>query len=349
MLNRSDWPVCLIADMHEDAVLYMNMNWEQLLFPVNLEYKKPQDDFVQKQVKHLAWNHHFKDYLQKYDVDSNNIEILGNPANDIIYRLLEKHNEWRDLLSEEFSLDQRKKWLFLPMNYAWAFSSDKMIEGKIQKGYPVDKAWKHRDYARQCLAAFVHFVDALSAMKEYEIIIRPHPSISEKDYMNVFMRELGYLPEGVLLNKSHSIREWIIASDIIGSSWSTSVWDAYNIGKEVFLFTPYERPHWLDVWWNSQIANIQNIDNWATSKKYIKETQINNSIENIASYIASCIEHRRRPEQKKYHSFIRHWKQLLKTLLLHYGVIKRDAYEYDRFDPILIDIGHEKSAGNEKL
>lgn len=30
----------------------------------------------------------------------------------------------------------------------------------------------------------------------------------------------------------------IVASDIVGSSWSTSVWDAYNVGKPVLLFTP---------------------------------------------------------------------------------------------------------------
>ena len=119
--------------------------------------------------------------------------------------------------------------------------------------------------------------------------------------------------------------------------------------RSVFLFTPYERPHWLDVWWNSQIANIQNIDNWETSKKYISEPQRNNSIENVASYIASCIEHRSRPEKKKYHSFIRHWKQLLKTLLLHYGVVKRDAYEYDRFNPILMDVGSNKDRMSKKL
>lgn len=348
MLNRSDWPVCLIADMYEDTVLYMNMNWEQLLSSVNLSYKKPQDGFVKKQVKHLVWNDPFKDYLEKSGVDRKNIAVLGNPANDILYGLLDRYHEWRDLLSKEFSIDQSKKWLFLPMNYAWAFSSNKMIEGKIQKGYPADTAWEHREYAYKCLVEFIYFVDALSEMKEYEIIIRPHPSISEKDYMNVFMRELGYLPEGVLLNKAHSIREWIIASDIIGSSWSTSVWDAYNIGKEVFLFTPYERPQWLDVWWNSQIANIQNIDNWKTSKKYIADPQRNNSIENVTSYIVSCIEHRGRQERKSYRPLVGHWKQILKTLLLHYGIVKRDAYEYDRFDPILMDVDSDKDRMSKK-
>lgn len=67
--------------------------------------------------------------------------------------------------------------------------------------------------------------------------MRPHPSITEDDYKKVFDEIIGYIPKNIYLNKAHSIREWIVASDIVGSSWSTSVWDA-------FLF---KRPEWLDV------------------------------------------------------------------------------------------------------
>lgn len=257
LINQNDWPVSLVYKMYGDTAEYINMNWEQLISKVNEEYKKPQDDFVKQKVKHIAWNSHFRDYLVRYGVDESNIAITGNLSNEILFNLLDKKNEWRSNLAQEFELDTNKKWLFMPMNYGWAFSTNSLINAKIKKGYPEKTAWEYREYSQKCLKQFIYFIEKLSKEFDYEIIIRPHPSITEDDYKKVFNETIGYIPKNIYLNKAHSIREWIVASDVVGSSWSTSVWDAYNVGKPVFLFTPYKRPEWLDVWWNDEIVNLE--------------------------------------------------------------------------------------------
>lgn len=38
--------------------------------------------------------------------------MTGNPANEALYNLLDKQDEWKVKLSNEFTLDTSKKWLF---------------------------------------------------------------------------------------------------------------------------------------------------------------------------------------------------------------------------------------------
>ena len=45
----------------------------------------------------------------------------------------------------------------------------------------------------------------------------------------------------------------------MASSWSTVVWDAFKIGKTVFLFTPFERPDWINTFWNDLVPNIKTV------------------------------------------------------------------------------------------
>ncbi|MAD40839.1 MAG: hypothetical protein CL623_00400 [Arcobacter sp.] len=267
LLSKKVWPVDFVYEIYGDDVYYINMNWEQLLSSASQEYKKPQDEFVKNQVIQLSWDKHFKNnFLLKYEVERKNIHISGNIANEILHNLIDKKNEWRNNLAIEFNLDTSKKWLFMPMNYGWAFSTDELIKGRISSGYDEKIAWEYKKYSQKCLKEFILFIENLSENYNYEIIIRPHPSITEEQYKNEFEKEINSIPQNITLNKSYSIREWIIASDIVGSSWSTSVWDAHNIGKPVFLFTPYPRPVWLDVWWNKEVNNIEQFDSYEEPK-----------------------------------------------------------------------------------
>lgn len=335
LINQNDWPASFVYKMYGDSASYINMNWEQLLSKVNEEYKKPQDDFVKRKVKHIAWDKYFRDYLVKYGVNEDNITITGNPANEILFNLLDKKYEWRVKLADEFKLDTNKKWLFMPMNYGWAFSNDSLINAKIKKGYPEKIAWEYRKYSQKCLKQFIYFIEKVSKEYDYEIIIRPHPSITEDDYKKVFNETIGYIPKNIYLNKAHSIREWIIVSDIVGSSWSTSVWDAYNIGKSVFLFTPFQRPEWLEVWWNNDIQNIKNFKEFDQFNAHDFKLLKPNSIENIAYFLAYI------NSRKVNLKICQQWlnkkiaKYLLRSILMSIKLFKKPSLKYDYFSPLM--------------
>jgi len=259
LTNNMGWPDGFIWNLYKENIIYVSHRWEQLLFPVNYKFKAPKNDFEKTVVKFFVWNDDFKHYLISNGVKEKNIFVVGNIANNLLFNMRDKKIFFREKLANEFNLDKNKQWLFLPMNYNWAFFSDDMVKKRINSGYDEKIAWEYREYAKKSLKEFIFFIDEISKKYDYEIIIRPHPSITEDDYINIFKYMLGYVPKKITLNKSYSIREWIIASDIIGSSWSTSVWDAYQIGKKAFYFTPFQRPEWLDTFWMNEVINIKNI------------------------------------------------------------------------------------------
>jgi len=277
LTNNKGWPDGFIWEVYGKSIEYVSHRWEQLLSPVNFKFKAPQNDFEKEIVKLFVWDKEFKNYLLSYGVKKENIFIIGNIANNLLFNIKDKKEFFRDKLANEFSLDKNKEWLFLPMNYNWAFFSDEMVDSRIRSGYDKEIAIEYREYAKKSLREFILFIEKI---KNFEIILRPHPSITEDDYKKVFNEILGYIPKNIILNKSYSIREWIIASDIIGSSWSTSVYDAYKIGKKSFYFTPFSRPEWMNTYWMDEVKNIKNYDEFL---KFLNEdNNLDLKIENIS-------------------------------------------------------------------
>lgn len=129
-------------------------------------------------------------------------------------KLFELNQSLKNNIAKEFLIDPKKEWLFMPMNYGWAFSSDKTIKAKILK-----EAW---EYSQKCLNEFIKFIN------EKEIIIRPHPGVSIEEYNKKFKEIIGKVPKNIFILKNYTIREWIIVSDIIGSSWSTSAQKSFS-------------------------------------------------------------------------------------------------------------------------
>ena len=341
LTNNKGWPDGFIWNLYKDDLVYISHRWEQLLSPINFKFKAPKNYFEKEKVKLLVWNENFKNYLISYGVKEENIFVVGNIANNILFNMKDKKTEFRKLFAKEFNIDKNKKWIFLPMNYNWAFFSDDMVKGRIQGGYDKKIAWEYQKYAKQCLKEFIFFVNKLSK-KDYEIILRPHPSITEDDYKKAFNDVLGFLPKNILLNKDYSIREWIIASDIIGSSWSTSVWDAYQIGKKSFYFTPFKRPEWLDTFWMQKVPNIKNIEEFEEFEREIIENKkfnsldtnaLNNFSKTINNLIPKNYPKIHKIEYKYIKNFFKYW--LKNKLCKYFNCFKVPKWQhYDWFEYI---------------
>jgi surface carbohydrate biosynthesis protein len=343
--NNIGWPDGFIWSTYRDSVVYISHRWEQNLFPINFEFKAPYNEFEKQKVKLFAWDEYFKEYLINYGVSANNISIVGNIASDILYKLQNNSYNLRYKLSKEFSLNITKQWLFLPMNFNWAFMDETTIINKIKNGYNEKVAHEYNEYSKKCLKEFIIFIEKVNKQHNFEIILRPHPSITPKNYINTFNNILGYIPSNILINKSYSVREWIIASDVIGSNWSTSVWDAYQIGKKSFYFSPYERPNWLNTYWLDSVDNIQNIKEFnefhnqdrIANSDYLDTSM--NSIDKFAYEIYSILPNNY-PKIKLINIFyIKYlFKYYIKNTLCKYFRCKfiQEWQTYDWFDAIKI-------------
>lgn len=256
----NQWPINYLV-RHFPSAQFFSLNWEQLLTPINQNYKKPRDAFFRERVKHITWSEDFKSFLTENGALEENISVTGNVHYELLAEDCQNKQQVKDDLSVRFQLDKTKTWVFLPMNYAWAFISDNEIRGKIRKGYDSENAWIYKDYALRCLSLFLGFLASLSnKYSDYQFIVRPHPSISCEQYYKKAAEQGIQFGDNIFFSKEFTIREWIVASDIVGSSWSSSVWDAVNSGKKGFLFTPLNKPDWHTVWWEQYVINYQSIE-----------------------------------------------------------------------------------------
>jgi surface carbohydrate biosynthesis protein len=243
-----------------DKVFYVNMNWEQVLSEGMKESKAPRDDFVKRKVIHLAWDDAFKNYLVSHGVFPGNVYVTGRPYTMLFRNMQERRGDLRSHFAAQFGLDEKKKWFFFPDNFGWKFQSDKAIRARIRGGWAADKAYEYRRFSEKCFIEFARFIKKMDEKKLDPIVIRPHPSITVEEYAEAF-RDYGILvSERVKFLKDGTANEWVTASDVIGSSWSTVILDAFHLGKQCFLFQPFDLPPWLTVPWHEQVRRIRRFE-----------------------------------------------------------------------------------------
>ncbi len=320
--------------------IYFSLNWEQLLTGVNKEFKSPRDDFSRNQIFHYSWDKEFTNFLCSSGVNEKNIFLGGNVLHQILHSKNLQRTTHKKELAKEFKLDSKKEWCFLPMNYSWAFISSEMIQSKIKNGYPADKAYKYNEYAKQCLVYFISFLkEVLSKYKNVEFILRPHPSISIDDYAKL-IKNFSEI-DNLIITKKHTISEWIVSSDYVGSSWSTSVWDASKIGKKTFLFTPIEKPEWHKVWWEPKVTNISSAQDLELEKLNSTEHKIND-LDKISLNLAKTLIEIKENENPK--RFSNNFK--LKYILVYLrSFIREISIKY--FNGIFIKKGMMRDYFNE--
>jgi len=286
-ISSDTWPLKYILSICPE-VQVVSLNWEQLLSEANKEFKKPRDNYIKELVYHLAWSLSYKAFLIDAGVKADNVSVIGNPLTQVLSEFVTVDKMSYAFLSEEFSFDKHRKTIFFPMNYGWAFYSDKAIEKKIEQGYDRITAYEYKEYSSRCLEQFCYFIRDVLSSNEFNIIIRPHPSISVEQYIDVFNKYAEGVVGKVCITKKYTIKEWIAVSDLVASSWSTSVWDAANVGKKVFLFTPFVRPPWLNTWWNDIVPNISSfseISNVVSNVDEIASTPASLIIPEIATWL----------------------------------------------------------------
>ena len=289
LTDNKGWPDGFIWNLYKNDLVYVSHRWEQRLNPINEEFKAPKTEFEKNKVKFLVWDEYFKNYLIKYGVKKENIFITGNIANGLLFKMSKNFLYYRELLASKFELDNKKKWIFLPMNYGWAFMDDKAVEFRISRGYDREKAYEHRNFAYKSLVEFIHFLEKLSNLKEYQVILRSHPGVTTEQWKSKIKEVLEKNLDNIYFNKEYSIREWIVASDIIGSNWSTSVLDAQTIGKKVFFHLSFPKPVWLDDCRKNFVPIITNFEDFKEFLKkepqFINFKNDNCSLENFAKII----------------------------------------------------------------
>lgn len=220
--------------------IHCNLAWEEIFYKGHLKIKAPSGNFVREKVIHHAWGNFYKEYLLSYGVEEKNIFVNGNPVFQLYldpYRAFYKN---RDELSQIYNIDPKKRWIFVPENYRWAFIRDDTIRRRVQQdGANEKELLGMREYAQESLAELLRWCNLVGLNKDIELIFRPKPATNLTEMQSFFYEWVSQEKStGFHFIKGESVREWNMASDLIVSSFSTSLIEASIAGKPVFMIEP---------------------------------------------------------------------------------------------------------------
>jgi hypothetical protein len=161
-----------------------------------------------------------------------------------------------------------------------------------------------REYCERSLQEVIQWLTDVACDEQFEVIVRPRPSTTLTEFHGVVEKILGQLPAHLHVIQQGSIREWILASDLVFSSHSTSLIEAAVARKPVFMVEPYNIPATLKANWQELITHVRSrsqfFETCMSNKhtiderlaKWARETLMSrgDSISNLAIFIVSLLD-----------------------------------------------------------
>ena len=225
---------------------YFNLSWEQIHYNAHVTIKAPSDDFARKKVIHHAWGDFGKSYLLSHGVPGEHIFLNGNPTYQLYRQPYASYFTGREELAKRYGLDPAKKWIFFPENYRWAFVTQSKIDRWISRGAEASQFLAMRKFCHDSLVLILQWCSELAEEGKVEVIFRPRPATNTAQIAAFAAEHVGPLSPRLRILKDESAREWILASDTVVSSFSTTMIEASIAGKEIAMVEPIALPEALD-------------------------------------------------------------------------------------------------------
>lgn len=248
---------------HWPAAEYVSLSYEQVLGQAQKDLNSPKDEFAQKFVLYHAWGDFFAEYLKSHAVPPAHIYVNGNPSYTL-YRspYADYYGDQREALAAQFGLDAARRWVFIPENYGWAFFEDHMLRARIRRGFDPRQAYEYRDFARDSLCEASVWWREAARIDDLEVIIRPRPGIPALSFIERVHEYAGDVPDRLHFIKHGTVREWILASDVVVSSYSTTLLEAAVARKPVYMLAPRPFPALLHADWYALTAQLETQDDF---------------------------------------------------------------------------------------
>lgn len=238
---------------------YFNLAWEQVHYKAHLKMKAPGDEFSKRMVLHHAWGTFYENYLIENEVPHNHIFVNGNPVYQLYKKPYNRFFKQREWLAQQYKLDTSKKWVFIPENYKWAFFSDEKLKSSAERGGNYEEHLEMRAFCRESLKQLLYWCNEVGKKDGVEIIFRPRPATNSQK-MDMYFREyIGDVSTNLHFTKAETVREWILASDVVISSYSTSLIEAAVAGKIIFMVEPIPIPDSLYCDWYEYVPRIHTV------------------------------------------------------------------------------------------
>jgi surface carbohydrate biosynthesis protein len=265
-------------------VMFFNLTWEQLFYKGNQKAKTPRGDFAINHVVHHAWSDPYVDFLKDQGVPDDHILSNGQPAYTLYDEPYRNYFASRDVLAARYGMDTRKRWVFFPENYNWAFYSEATLARFIADGQSPEDVQEMREFCNRSLDEVLRWCRASVAEGKIELIVRPRPSTTTDEFRAVIVRVLSEFPDGFHILQGESVREWILASDVVVSSHSTSLIEASIAGKRILILEPYPILDLLKADWQAYVPRVKTEQEFLNICRDPVKGPVDDSLENWARY-----------------------------------------------------------------
>jgi surface carbohydrate biosynthesis protein len=236
----------------------VNVACEQLFSLGNRRFRLPKDHFARNEVLHVAAGDFFREWLLESGVAPENILLVGSMAYQM-YR--EPYRQFfearRATFAAAYDLDPNLPWVLFPENFGAAFFSRSHIRQRIRGGYDRDELAAYVDYSRRSFCEIATWCSEAAAAGNVELIIRPRPAIARDLFVQTFHDVSGSRPTRHLhFIKDGNVQEWIQASQMVVSSYSTTLLEAAVAGKPAYLLAPFPPPETAASDWHKFAPSI---------------------------------------------------------------------------------------------
>jgi surface carbohydrate biosynthesis protein len=241
---------------------YFNVSWEQLFYAGNLKAKTPRGRFATSYVIHHAWSELYAEFLKEQGVKEQDIFVNGQPAYTLYDKPYRHYFKSRTEIAAEYGLDPTLRWILFPENYNWAFYTQEKLDQYVREGQSPEEIQAMRKFCKKSLNDTILWCNEVAKRGDVELVVRPRPSTSLDSFLKVIKSIIPDISQRLHIIQEESVREWILASDIVVSSYSTSLIEAAIAGKAVYMLEPYPIPGPLRAEWHNLLPHIK------TSKEF---------------------------------------------------------------------------------
>lgn len=244
------------------GVRAVNLAFEQLVSPGNQQFKVPRDNVAREHVLHLAAGTFFRDFLVRNGVPPERVAMTGSLPCALYQPPYRSYYEFqRNRLAREHGLDARRPWIFFPENYGAAFFTDKEIDRRVKQGCVRAEVEEYRRSSQKSLAQVSRWCRNGAERGEAEIIVRPRPAIELEQLRAAFVEHAGPLPlKHLHFIQDETVRHWIMASDSVVSSFSTTLIEAAVAERPAYLLMPEALPASMHSHWHELAPSIRSED-----------------------------------------------------------------------------------------
>lgn len=256
-------PFCYSEQSYEALLAYwresvfFNLTWEQLFYLGNRMAKTPRGRFALQHVLHHAWSEAYAAFLHASGVPDTSIFLNGQPAYALYGEPYRRFFITRADLASRYQLDPTRRWVFFPENYNWAFYSQTTLERFIASGQSAEDVSLMREFCDSSLKMVLQWCARAVREENIELILRPRPSTTLDEFIAFTRQVLPEIPAHLHILQGESVREWVLASDLVVSSHSTSLIEAAVAGKPVYMLAPSPIPATLRVDWHDLVPKVK--------------------------------------------------------------------------------------------